>query len=104
MCRTGPKGGGHYYFPWHCGQLRMLDIKGNMKGNFSNFKCEACKKKGKRKTETQEHVYKCKHLNNHKRNTVKYNKIFGNNIQKIKQVIQKMNKNLVRRKKIMKNI
>ena len=79
---------------------RMLDLKENMKGKHLSFKCEACKKKGKRKTETQQHVYKCKQLNN-KRIFVSYTEIFGNNIHKIKQVINRMNKNIKRRKNIM---
>ena len=79
----------------------MLDIKENMKGKFKNLKCDACKKIGKRKTETQKHVYKCKQLNNQKTNIVKYREIFGNNLLKMKQVMDRMNKNLNRRKIIM---
>ena len=42
----------------------MLDVKENMRGKHLNLKCEAFKKMGKRKTEIQQHVYKCKQLNN----------------------------------------
>ena len=81
---------------------RMVDVKENMKGKHVNFKCEACKKIGKRKTETQEHVYKCKQLNK-ERNTVSYKQIFGNNIHNIKKVMNRMNENIKTRKNIMKN-
>ena len=82
---------------------RMFNLKEKMKGQYTNFNCEACKKKGKTKKETQKHVYKCKQLNNNKRNKVKYNEIFKSNIEKIKQVIQKININLLKRNSIMKN-
>ena len=34
-------------------RTRMIDIKGNYKTKYRNFKCDACKLKGKNKTETQ---------------------------------------------------
>ena len=83
----------------------MIDIKENMKRKSMNFECDACKKIGKRKKETQKHVYKCKQLNNHEKYTtnIKYKDIFGNNVDKMKQVMTRMNKNLITRKTIMTN-
>ena len=42
---------------------RMMDINENIREKSTNFKCEACKKIGKRKKETQPHIYKCKQPN-----------------------------------------
>ena len=79
---------------------RMIDIGENMRGKSTNFKCEACKKNGKKKKETQPHIYKCKHFNK-ERNYVDYNKIFGNKTNKIKKFMKRMNLNLtVKQKKI----
>ena len=80
---------------------RMIDINKNMRGKSTNFKCEACKKIGKRKKETQQHIYKCKQLNK-ERKYVEYNEIFGNKTNKMKEVIKRMNLNLTVRKSILK--
>ena len=83
----------------------MIHIKENMKRKSMNFECDACKKIGKIKKETQKHVYKCKQLNNHEKyiGNINYKDIFGNNIDKMKQVMKRMYKNLITRKNIMKN-
>ena len=80
---------------------RMIDINKNMKRKRMNFECDACKKIGKIKKETQKHVFKCKQLNNHNKyiTNINYKDIFGKNIEKIKQVITRMNENLITRKK-----
>ena len=55
-------------------RARMIDIKENMKGNYVNFNCEACKLKGINRKETQKHVYKCSNLikEKEKKSTKKY--------------------------------
>ena len=82
---------------------RMLEIKENVKGKYLNFKCDACKKVGKRKKETQKHVYRCSQLNSTKA-IIGYNEIFGRNVSKQKQIITRMNKNIKTRNLIMKPI
>ena len=79
----------------------MIDIGENMRGKSTNFKCEACKKNGKRKKETQQHIYKCKQLNK-ERNYVDYNKIFRKKERKMKEVMEMINLILTVRKSIMK--
>ena len=58
-----------------------------MKRKSTNFECDACKKIGNIKKETQQHVYKGKQLNNNEKYITKinYNDIFGNNVDKIKE-------------------
>ena len=77
----------------------MLEIKTNMKAKFNNNWCEACQKKGKTKTETQEHIYKCIELNDildmDKR--PKYKEIFGNKIEHMKKISEVIHKNVINR-------
>ena len=72
----------------------MLEIKTNMKAIYDTYWCEACQEKGKTKTEMQEHIYKCTELHNTVEKKTKYKEIFGNNITKIKDVLEKMRKNV----------
>ena len=49
-------------------QSRMIGIRENMRRKSTHFKCEAWKKNGKRKKETQQYINKCNNLT--KRETV----------------------------------
>ena len=82
-------------------RTRMIDIKENMKGNYVNVNCEACKLKGINRKETQKHVYKCIQLNKRKIK-IKYKEIFGNKTVKMKHIMKRMNRNLKKRKQIQK--
>ena len=83
-------------------RTKIFDLKENMKGKYTNFTVKLARKKEKR--ETKKHMYKFKQLSNNKRNNIKYNEIFKSNKQKIKQVIQKINLNLLKRNSIMKKV
>ena len=78
---------------------RMVDLKGNIKGKYTNYKCEPCSLKGIKKKETQKHVFKCSQLNTEVRN-IKYKDIFGSNINKMKYIMKRMNQNLSKLKQL----
>ena len=76
-----------------------LDIKTNMKHKNENDLCDECSKKGKIKTETQRHIYRCIELNGIKehRKRPKYKDIFGNKIEKMKHILEIIHKNVMTR-------
>ena len=70
-----------------------------MKHKYENDLCDECSKKGKIKTETQRHIYRCTELNENKeqRKYPKYKEIFGNKIEQMKEISEIIHKNVMKR-------
>ena len=87
-------------------RTRTLDIKTNRKHKYENDLCDECSKKGKIKTESQRHIYKCIELNGNKKQIKgpKYKEIFGNKIDKMKEISEIIHQNKCNNKKSNMNI
>ena len=84
-------------------QRNVFDMRNNMTNIPSNFKSEKentttciCGEK-----ENMIHIYNCEKLNTEKPRE-KYENIFGNNVKKIRYVLQRFNENLKEREKLLK--
>ena len=82
----------------------MTEVKANMPGNYTDTKCDQCKKNGVDISETQKHILECPQLleinvTNDLKTPPEYKSIFRENISKMKKVEELFQNNMNLREK-----
>ena len=78
-------------------RCRVTDLKTNMKGIYDSYECQICENE----EETQEHILKCKGINNEE-NQVKYEDIFSGTAKEKMKVAKCFKENMKIRDNLMK--